>query len=172
MGYLRDSDFFNLPEDDAEAFIHLEGISRTRLMENIRGEFSNESYDAIFRYMNEITAVAMELCVGDLYFDPETESYNAEFKRFLMAVDSIIARLRVQRARRDRHGVLELTNAAHGTIQAHLVRLKSEIRATGMAETRKRSLLDKVDDLELDIVERRMAPETVVRFSPAMRVRR
>jgi len=47
MGYLRDSDFFNLPEDDAEAFIHLEGISRTRLMESIRSEFSSESYDAI-----------------------------------------------------------------------------------------------------------------------------
>lgn len=172
MSYLRDSDFFNLPEDDAEAFIHLEGISRTRLLESIHGEFSSDSYDAIYRYMNEITAIAMELNVGDLYFETETDSYNTEFKRFLMSVDSIIARLRVQRARRDRQGVLELTGAAHGTIQAHLVRLKSEIRATGMAETRKRSLLDKVDDLELDIVERRMAPETVVRFSPAMRVRR
>jgi hypothetical protein len=156
MGFLTSEDFDYLSEDDIEAFMKLEAISRGRLNpDNI--DATGLEYDPIVRYMNEISALAKEFGLDPLDFDYPPENGQLEYVRFTLAVDHRRARYFVQRSRRNNNGSAAITGAARKKIQHYIEKLRDEISAAPITEKRKKALLDKITELEGELSKRRVS---------------
>lgn len=156
MGFLRDEDYEDLPENDWEAFSLLESISRDRLHAVERDRDGDFGYFDAMRYMNEVSAIADEFKVPGISFDNEPNNYRAEFASFTLAVDYRLAQIRIQRARRLKKNSVAITGPARTRIQHHLEQLKEEITKSALPEKRKKALLDKIAEFETDLAGKRL----------------
>lgn len=155
MGYLTDTDFEDLPEDDNDAFVYLESISRARLHESDTDNNGNYSYEDIMRYMNEITALAEEFDIPGINYIDEFDGYQNEYGRFTRKVETRSAQIRVRRARRARKNSVAISGKGRETIQHYLEKLKAEVEGADLPDKRKRALRDKIAEFELELAKKR-----------------
>lgn len=157
MGFLRDDDYDDIPDDDLEAFSHLEAISRDRLDKRGRDQDDELYYEDMLRYMNEIAALANHFDIPDIAYDDQPDNYRVEFARFTRAVDYRLAQIRMQRARRVRRESVELSGSSRQRIQHHLEKLKVEVTASNLPDDRKRALLERIADFEQELAKKRFS---------------
>lgn len=155
MGFLRDGDFADLPDDDWEAFAKLERISRDRLEACERDESGGIVYDNGLSYMTEVAGLAAHYCIPDISYDQEFDNFSRQFALFTRAVDFRTVQIRARRAQRDRRNSVEISGSAREKIQHYLEKVKAEIEAANIPEKRKRSLMEKVADFERELAEKR-----------------
>lgn len=155
MGYLRDEDFDDLPDDDGDAFVRLEGLSRERLHDSETDNNGNLTYTSLMRYMNEVTALAEQFGLSGISYDDGYDDHYSEYGRFTRKVEFQMAQIRVQRARRRRKNSVALSGPGRERIQHHLERLKTEIEAAELPEKRKAALRDKLTEFEAELSQKR-----------------
>ncbi len=155
MGFLRDDDFADLPDDDWDAFAKLEQISRDRLDACERDENGGVLYENGLSYMTEVAGLAAHYEIPDISYDQEMDSYSREFALFTRAVDYRTVQIRARRATRNRRNSVAISGSAREKIQHHLEKVKAEIAAADIPEKRKRSLMEKVADFERELTEKR-----------------
>ncbi len=157
VGYLKNDDYDDLPEDDGEAFAKLEAISRDRLYEEERDRDGDLPWECMLSYMNEITALADQFEVTEISYDAQPEGHYAhEFARFTRAVDYRLAQIRVRMSRRNKRNSVAITGPTREKIQHHLERLKEEVKAANIPDKRKNALLDRIADFEAELAKRRV----------------
>jgi len=155
MAFLKDEDFYDLPEDDGEAFAKLEAVSRSRLLECGRDRDDNLPYDMLMGYMNEVSALADEYKIPDISYDRQANNIQWEFADFTRLVEFRTVQIRAQRARRDRRNSVAISGPGRERIQHHIERLKAEIEAADIPEKRKRALKEKIADFEAELAKKR-----------------
>lgn len=163
MGYLKDEDFEDLPDDDGDAFVYLESIARDKLFQS-RGDGDDLSYEEFMSFMNEITAIASYYNIPDIYIDSSISNIDICFSDFIRKVEFRAVQIRAQRAQRNRKNSVSIDGAARERIQHYLERLKEEVRASNLHEDRRKVLLDKIADFEAELVKKR------INFAAAMAV--
>lgn len=157
MGYLRNEDYDDLPSDDGEAFAKLEAISRERLYAEERDRDGDIRFEDMLRYMNEITALADQFAVTDIFYDAQPEGhYSQEFARFTRAVDYRLAQIRVRLSRRNQRESVAITGPTRERLQHYLERLKVEVNAASIPNKRKQALLEKIAEFEAELGKRRV----------------
>lgn len=155
MGFLIDRDYEGIPEDDRDAFAHLESISRDRLHRTEKDRDGDPPWDAVMSYMNEIAALAEQFDIPGIQYDDECDNYRHEYSRFTRAVDYRLAQIRVQRARKAARQSVEISGPGRQKIQHYLEKLKAEIEAADIPAKRKRALLDRLAEFEVELAKRR-----------------
>jgi len=155
MSYLREQDYDDLPEDDDEAFVRLEGLSRDRLHQADTDEHNNLTYQAAMRYMNEIAALADQFEISGITYNEECSDFHSEYGRFTRAVEYRVAQIRVQKARRARRNSVAISGSGRERIQHYLERVKAEIAGAEIPDKRKRELLGKIADFEAELSKKR-----------------
>lgn len=154
MGFLKDADYADLPEDDGDAFAYLESVARERLFESDRYD-GNLAYDEIMEFMNEVSALADHFEIPDISYDREANNAQVELGAFMRSVEYRTVQIKINRARREKRNSVELSGPARKRIQHHLEKLKSEIAESDLPEKRKRALLEKIADFEAELAKKR-----------------
>lgn len=155
MGYLLDADYEDLPDNDHDAFVSLETLSRQRMHDEEADQNGNFSFYAVMRYMNEVSALAQQFEIPGITYQDSGDNYHEEYGRFTRAVEFQTAQIRVQRARRLRRNSVEISGANRERIQKLLERLKAEVQGADIPEKRKQGLLDRIGDFETELSKKR-----------------
>lgn len=155
MGFLRPSDYENLPDDDHDAFVALEAIARARLHETETDQYENLSHYETMRYMNEITALAEHFGLSGITYNEDNENHFDEYAKFTRKVEYQAAQIMVRVARRNRKNSVEITGADRMRIQHQVSRLRDEVENSAIPASRKRALLDRIADFEAELAKQR-----------------
>lgn len=171
VAYLTNDDYENLPEDDQEAFTVLATLSHSRLQQTETDTHGNLTWVAVMDYMNEVTALAEQLGIEGIHYSADYDQYHSEYSRFARSVEYRLAQIRIQRARRNRKSSISISGPGRERIQHYLERLKAEVHDADIPDKRKRALLDRIADFEVELAKKRFnlaAAMTVVAMVLAM----
>lgn len=157
MGFLRDEDYYDLPEDDSEAFAKLEALARERLYTGFRELDGELPYDDTLDYMNEVAALAAQFGLSAVWYEKEQDNYKVEFERFRRVVDAELTKIRVIRSRRDQRNSVGLSAVEKQKLRHHIQRLRDAIDGLDLPEGKKARLREKLAEFEAELEQRRVS---------------
>lgn len=154
------TDLAHLSANDEEAFLELERIARIEMRGAIGELGPNESWeDARLDYMSTVHAAFEELKIvdaGDLG-NPNRSFEMEDYGWFNQAVKRVKTRLQLRALRRTAADFVELDDDDRASLLAEVGRLRNRVqRCAELTEDRKRSLVQKIDDLMLEIEKPRL----------------
>lgn len=156
MSLLNEEDYEDLPSDDREAFAKLQGIAWQRVREEGEDSDGDPPARVALDYMTEVAALAHQFDVPGINYHLESNSgWVSNYREFVRAVQYQLVQIRVQRSRREQKNSLTISGPGRERIQHHLEQLKVEISASSIDEKRKRALLDKIADFEVELAKKR-----------------
>ncbi|MBU2956793.1 hypothetical protein Q4511_16235 [Paracoccus sp. 1_MG-2023] len=160
---ITDKDYDNLPDDPESQFITIEAICR-RNMSSMITENTPNTFDTLVRlqYMSTVFAAAAELGFHGLPDYERLDDPTDGFDRFLMSANSLVTKLRIRNAGRSSPTSVKLTIKTKRLIEYEIEKLKDIIENSDLEESKRKSLLGKLEDLIEEIHRPR------VRFSIIM----
>lgn len=168
---VTEEEFDNLPEQPERRFLALEQICRARLYQQISSETS-EYFDQTVRlqYMRMISAAAEELNIPDIHINEHYQRLVDGFDDFLSDVVYVTTKLRLRTAgARDPHSV-QLTPRTKGRIELQVRRLRAVIESSDLPDEKKRSLLERLDELSAEMNKPRVKYGVVMAIIAALSI--
>ena len=156
---ITEEEYNNLPDDDEQCFVRFESIVRASMNRLISNE-SNSNLDQMIQsqYMISVSTVGHECGIPNTQLpDYREENFYDAFKAFSIIVQGEVARIRV-RGRGGRHPFsVQLAENTRPKIEYHLDRLRDAIEGADLSDIRKRALLAKLNDLQVEFGNKRVS---------------
>jgi len=151
---ISEDDFESLPDDPLEKFVALEAICRRSLSRLIASE-THVTYDhfARLQYMSVVSAAAAELGVEGVSFPFGLDNPIEGLEDFMLSVARATMRIRLKSKASKPYSV-QLSNRTKACIEIEINKLRSSISKSDLPESKKDSLLKKLDELSSQLNEK------------------
>ncbi|NNC52249.1 MAG: hypothetical protein HKO08_04335 [Erythrobacter sp.] len=160
---LYPSDYDDAPEDNTDAFLHLESLVRTRMYENADQDANGDiEYPARMEYVTRVGALAQVYEIPGIVFDDNHNNFDWEFRKFIESVDYQTTQISALRAKARRRKTVALSDIDKRKIAHHVAGIRSAIEAAKIDERKRKALLKRLTDLEAEVVKGRSSPAPVL----------
>lgn len=148
------SAFEDLPDNDEDAFLHLEQEFRASFEACIESQNSNYAYCSA-DYMNKTLAAAKALGIEALgkyeVISPNARGFSESFGLFVRDVDNIIVQIRVLKSRRTKATSVGLSSEQKTKIHAFVGKIRIEIENSSASLEKKEKLFRILAVLSVEI---------------------
>ena len=148
----------DLPEDDEQAFLHLEFEFR-RTFEELMEDFSTNYNYVASDYMNKTLAAASALNIEALgaytALDHDNRVFYDQFNLFRRDVDNLIVQMRVLTSRRKRSLSVDLSPEQKTKVCALIDKIRQQVEASSASQDKKDKLFKLLSALQLEVDRRR-----------------
>jgi hypothetical protein len=154
-----EEEYANLPDEDDRCFVEFENICRRNMTWMIDENTSNNFDQAVrAQYLAAVAAVARELCIPNIEYDPDVRGNFFEiFSQFSWAVQGEVARIRI-RSRSMRHPYsVQLTGSTRTKIEHYISRIRDTVERSDLDSDRKKRLQDRLDQLAAELICHRLS---------------
>ncbi len=151
------SDFANAPQDPELKFAFLEDIARRNVFAIIDNS-QTQSLDSLLRrtYMSTVSALASKLGIIGITTSPKNTDEGA-FYDFLMEANAVTTAIRVSGLTETGPFTVQLGVDTKGRIHGHIEALRGAIERSSLAPSRKKALLEKLEELRGEVDGRRLS---------------
>ena len=155
---ITDEDYDNLPADPEECFLKVEQICHRNLARLINSD-SAKSYDVLMqmKYMQIVSATAEEFDIDGLYAHRRDGDFSENFFQFQLEVQSIITRIRLRQRKQTQTNSVLLQPNTKTKIKWHISRIRDSVAVLDMPESRRKSLLSRLESFEADLEKQRLS---------------
>ncbi|GAB5486304.1 MAG: hypothetical protein Pars93KO_27380 [Parasphingorhabdus sp.] len=145
----------NLPDDPQLAFAQLEGHFREEVQSKIeQSDQSNEINEYQLQYINQVTAAARALRIGQLsaYEVPFNENNIWQlYSRFRSDVENLVIQIRIHHSRRKRQFSVALEEPEKQRIRHYIEQIRQMVEESDYSQDKKDAVFKKLSELTLEI---------------------
>lgn len=160
---LTKADYENIPEDPGEAFVVLEEIARTRMLDKSETDERGYTWFPLRGdYMSCVSGLAQAFGISDVSYNFGTSDFDDEYYRFRHTVDVAVTKINALHARRTSKQRLRLSDTDKRKIAHHISRLRELIKNSNLPSRRRRTISDRLDEVEAELVKPRVNMLTIL----------
>jgi hypothetical protein len=150
-------DYKNAPSDPGEKFAYIEALCRERLYQAVETTQSNALDIMLAReYMETVRAAAEALGIPGLPPPNNDQQHREEFDEFQLAATRVVTKIHIQGSEAGSRTSVQLSEDARKRIETKIALLRKTIEEADIPQKRKDTLKRKLDELSIELVERRL----------------
>jgi hypothetical protein len=155
---IPENTYDSLPQDDHEKFVILVREAQANLARLLDQQASNEFADEIrSQFVSTIIGIAETLGVMGLPDISDDISNYKKYQMFQVYLAGVVAKVRLQSQLVSRPFSVQLGRVTRAKIQQEIDQLRHSIGDSVLPETKRKALLDKLDELEIELSLQRVS---------------